>query len=261
MSMTPPRRRDEVKVHGQHACRALFARRPQDIIRVYLVRELVKPFGDLLHACAERRVTYKIVPPEELEALTESKHHEGICVVAAPRRGRPLDELLRAPGPAWLVALAEVGNPHNLGAILRIAAHFGARGALVAGKGVSPAALRTSQGGAEAVEVVPAPDLASALEACRRGGFVVCASSSHEGRDLYAQPLPARAVVLLGSEGEGVPPSLLQKADVTLRIPGTGAVESLNVAAAAAVMLGELWRQHAGDQKVYPPAKPKKNAS
>jgi TrmH RNA methyltransferase len=242
--MGSPRSRDEVKIHGQHACRALFARRPGHIVRVYLVADLVKPFGDLLRTCAEKHLPYKIVTPEELEKLTESKHHEGICVVAVPRAVRPLPELLRAPGPAVLVALAEVGNPHNLGAILRIAAHFGARGAIVAGKGVSPAAYRTSQGGAEAVEVVAAPELAPALDTCRRSGFTVCASSSHEGRDLYAKPLPPRAVVLLGSEGEGVPPALLQKADTILKIPGTGAVESLNVASAASVILAEWWRQN-----------------
>jgi TrmH RNA methyltransferase len=213
-------------------------------VRVYLVADLVKEFGDLLRACAEKHLPYKIVTPDELEKLTESKHHEGICVVAMPRPARPLPELLRAPGPALLVAMAEVGNPHNLGAILRIAAHFGARAALLAGKGVSPAAYRTSQGGAEAVEVVPAPDLAAALEVCRKGGYTVCASSSHEGRGLYSQPLPSRAVVLLGSEGEGVPQALLQKADAVLRIPGTGALESLNVASAASVMLAEWWRQH-----------------
>jgi len=254
--MGSPRSRDELKIHGQHACRALFERRPGHIVRVYLTAELVKPFGDLLHACAEKRLPYKVVAPEELEKLTESKHHEGICVVAVPRASRPLPELLRAPGPAVVVALAEVGNPHNLGAILRIAAHFGARGAIIAGKGVSPAAYRTSQGGAEAVETIGTPDLGAALDVCRRAGFTVCASSSHEGRELYAGPLPSRAVLLLGSEGEGVPRELLRQADVTLQIPGTGAVESLNVAAAASVILGEFWRQN-----TYPAASPRKKAS
>jgi TrmH RNA methyltransferase len=241
-TMSP--RRDEMKVHGRHACRAVFSARPQDVVRVYVAADAVKAMGELLHACAERRLAYKVVGPDELEAITESKHHEGICLVARPRRPTPLAELLRAPGPGWLVALAEVGNPHNLGAILRTAAHFGARGALLAGSAPSPAAFRTAQGGAEHVAVVSAEDLGAALETCRRGGFTVCASSSHEGRLLYEEPLPARAVLLLGSEGEGVPRALLRQADVTLRIPGTGAVESLNVASAAAVILGELWRQH-----------------
>src|SRR5207253_9228121 len=112
--MSSPRARDEMKIHGRHACRALFERRPNSIVRVYLTAELTKPFGDLLRACAAHRLPYKVVTPEELEKLTESKHHEGICLVAMPRPPRALPELLRGRGPGVLVALAEVGNPHNL---------------------------------------------------------------------------------------------------------------------------------------------------
>src|SRR5262249_59847971 len=120
------------------------------ILRVYLVKELVKPFGDLLHACAELRRPYKIVEPDELERLTESRHHEGICVVAAASPPRALADVLAEPGPGWLVALAGVENPHNTGAIVRTAAHFGARAVLVGGvaKRPPPVGDRTAQGGA-----------------------------------------------------------------------------------------------------------------
>src|SRR5215831_16467266 len=92
---------EEIKVYGQHACRALFARRAADIVRVYLERDLVKPFGDLLHACAQMRRPYRIVGADELERVSASHHHEGICIVARPRPARPLEEILRAPGPGW----------------------------------------------------------------------------------------------------------------------------------------------------------------
>jgi TrmH RNA methyltransferase len=240
------RRKTESKVYGQHACRAVFSRRPEDILRVYLIEELIPSFGELLHACAQRHLPYKVVGPEELEKITESRHHEGLCLVAKARPPVPLLELLRPPGPGVLLALAEVGNPHNLGAIVRSAAHFGARGVLVSGTtgATSGSALRTAQGGAEWVEVVTAPDPLRELEVCRRAGFTVGATSSHGGRSLYDQPMPARTVVLLGSEGQGLPPELGRAADVTWKIPGTGQIESLNVAAAAAVLLGEWYRQH-----------------
>jgi TrmH RNA methyltransferase len=239
------RRKIEQKVHGQHACRALFVRRPEDVLRVYLLEALIPAFADLLKACAERHLPYKVVGAEELEKITESRHHEGICLVARPREVVPLAELLRPPGPAALLALAEVGNPHNLGAIVRSAAHFGARGVLVAGpSAASGSAVRTAQGGAEWVEVLSGDDLGEALAICHRADFAVCTTSSHQGRSLYDGPLPARAVMLLGSEGQGVPRELARGADFVLKIPGTGRVESLNVAAAAAVLLGEWYRQH-----------------
>ncbi len=233
---------------GRHAARAVFARRPADVLRVYLTEELVKPFGDLLHACAQLRRPYKVVGDDELEKITESRHHEGICVVAVARPPRALAEIVKPPGPAWLVALAGVANPHNTGAIVRTAAHFGARAVLVEGEGkrLPPAVYRTAQGGADTLDVVTAPDLAPLLAEARRAGFSICATSSHGGVDLYAAKLASRVVVLMGAEDEGLSRALARGADVTLRIPGTDAVESLNVAAASAVVLAEVWRRNAG---------------
>jgi TrmH RNA methyltransferase len=242
------RNRDaEVKVCGRHACRALFERRAARILRVYLAQELVKPFGDLLHACAELRRPYKIVDASELERITESRHHEGICVVAAAEPPRSLADVLAPPGPGWLVALAGVENPHNTGAILRTAAHFGARAVLIEGapKRLPPVVYRTAQGGAEWVDVVATPALPAALAEARRAGFAICATSSHGGRPLFAAELPPRVVVVLGAEDVGLPPALARAADLTVEIPGSGHVESLNVSAAAAVVLAELWRRRA----------------
>jgi len=242
------RNRDaEVKVCGRHACRALFERRAARILRVYLTKELVKPFGDLLHACAELRRPYKVVEAAELERITESRHHEGICVVAAADPPRALADVLAAPGAGWLVALAGVENPHNTGAIARTAAHFGARAVLIEGapKRLPPVVYRTAQGGAEWVDVVAAPALAAALAEARRAGFAICATSSHGGTPLFAAALPARVVIVLGAEDVGLSPEVARAADLTVEIPGSGHVESLNVAAAAAVVLAELWRRHA----------------
>ena len=237
---------NEIKVCGRHACRALFERRPQQILRVYLTEELLTPFGDLAHDCAERRRPYRVVGADELERITESRHHEGICIIAAPASPPSLTEILRAPGPGWIVALAGVANPHNTGAIVRTAANFGARAVLVEGvaRRLPPAVYRTAQGGAEWVEVVTVPALAPALGEAKRAGYTVCATSSHGGTDLFAAELPPRTVIVLGAADEGMPPALASAADLTLRIPGSGRVESLNVAAATAVLLGDLWRRH-----------------
>ncbi|HEX4406778.1 MAG TPA: TrmH family RNA methyltransferase [Polyangia bacterium] len=237
---------NEIKVCGRHACRALFERRPQQILRVYLTEEMLTPFGDLAHDCAERRRPYRVVGAEELERITESRHHEGICIVATAAAPPSLTEILRAPGPGWLVALAGVANPHNTGAIVRTAANFGARAVVVEGvaRRLPPAVYRTAQGGAEWVDVVTVPALAPALGEAKRAGYTVCATSSHGGVDLFAAELPPRTVIVLGAEDEGLPPALASAADLTLRIPGSGRVESLNVAAATAVLLGDLWRRH-----------------
>lgn len=245
-SATFGRDRDEERVIGVHAAEAFARERGDDVLRVYLTEDVSRAFGPFLRRCAELRRPYRIVPREDLERLSRSTHHEGICIVARRRIVRSLDEVLAGPGPGWLVATSDVGNPHNVGAILRSAAHFGTRALLLAGAkaGLSAAAYRTAQGGAEYVDALAVDDLPAALGRCRTAGFTICATSSHEGRDLFSEPLPARAVLLFGAEGAGLAPHELKAADRVLRVPGTAYVESLNVSVTVGVMLAELWRQH-----------------
>lgn len=242
------------KVCGQNACRAIFERRPDDIVRAYLLDELREPLGRLLDFLSAKRRPFKVVGEDELEALTESTHHEGICLVVRPRAPAALREVAAEPAPGGLLLLADVSNPHNVGAILRTAAHFGVRAVLVpAGRErLPPATLRIAEGGAEWLDVVPIPDLGAALDLCERSGYALLATSSHsqplgphgpDGVSVFAARLPPRWVLLLGSESGGLPPQLLARARTRLFIPGSGHVESLNVGVATAVILGELWRR------------------
>jgi TrmH RNA methyltransferase len=144
------------------------------------------------------------------------------------------------------VLLEDVKNPHNIGAIIRIAAHFGVRALLLPdeaqAKRPSSALLRTAEGGAESVELVAVGDLQSTLEDLAQLGFRALATSSHARDSIYSWKPPERTVVLLGSEGEGLSKAALSVSDSVVAIPGTGAVESLNVASAAAIVLGEIYR-------------------
>jgi TrmH RNA methyltransferase len=100
-----------------------------------------------------------------------------------------------------------------------------------------------AEGAAEVVPVADLADPAADLGRLGREGWRVVVTSSHGGESLYTAALPPRAVFVLGSEGEGVSPALDALADVRVRIPGTGTVESLNVAVACGVVLGECWRR------------------
>jgi TrmH RNA methyltransferase len=236
--------------HGACACEAIFARRPGDIVRVYVTEQRRRRFAALLAWCAAERRGFQVVPAENLGRLTGSLHHEGIAILARQIRRWSLDDLLRGielgevVGP--LVHLDGVQNPHNLGSILRSAAHFGV-GAVTGAAGdlppLSPAAVRVAEGAAEIVPVCDLGDGVAGLRRLRKAGFRVVVTSSHRGEPLHDAPLEGRIVVVLGGEGEGVSPEVDAVADLRVRIPGTGAVESLNVAVAAGVVLGEAWRQ------------------
>lgn len=236
--------RPEMKICGVNACHAVAASRPDDVRRVYIHSSLLPDFGPFLKHCAAARVAYHVVELEELERITQSTHHEGVCFIARTRPVPTLRQLLAVPGPRCLVYLDGVQNPHNLGAIVRVCAHFGAAGVLVAGidTATSTAMLRTAEGGGEWVDVLAVEPGAPPLAEARRAGYRLLATAARGGRDLYAAPLPARTIIMLGSETHGVSPAAHRLADESIKIPGTGRLDSLNVACACSVVLGEYWR-------------------
>ena len=246
----PRRNNDEIRIYGRNACMAVFAKRPHDIRKVYLLESRLGDLKAVLAWCVQRKLGYRVVESTDLDKLTQTQHHEGICFEVRRRPPLTLSTLLQIlpppPKPALLLWLDGVGNPHNFGAVLRSAANFGVHGALLpqdSALALSGAAYRVAEGGAESVPVAqfaPGEDVFGAL---RNAELSVAATVPREGQSLYMASLPQRLVIVLGAEGGGLRQGLIDRADLHLMIPGSGAVESLNVAASAAVLLGEYYRQ------------------
>lgn len=238
------------RVCGINACRAVFEHRPDQIQRAWMTEAVARRhFGALMRFLADQRRGYQVVDEDELERLTESQHHEGICLQVSESQAPTLEALLahlHRAKRACVVALEGVGNPHNLGAILRVAAHFGVKAVLAPDVKAlqSGAAQRTAEGGAEVVPVVSSGELATLLPRLRLAGFRVLTTSSHKGSSLFKTPLPQKCVILFGEEARGLSKEAFAASDLCVRIPGTGAVESLNVSVATGILLGEYWRQH-----------------
>lgn len=254
LAMTAPRaprpdNPDEERIYGLHACLAVFRARRQDIRRAYVSEARLPDVKTLLRWCAKNGIAYHVVENENLEKVTRSRHHEGVCLLAkkppAPSLAALLDEVRAAEGPVRLLLLENVRDPHNVGAIVRSAAHFGARAVLLAKDTArrSSALLRTAEGGAEAVALVSVEHPLEAAAALASAGVTLVATSSHAEHTLYGAPLPEKVCVLFGAEREGLSKALAGRARHLVRIDGTGVVESLNVAAASAVVLAELWRR------------------
>ncbi len=205
---------------------------------------------DCLRFCAEQRIAYHVKTTADLDQIAETVHHDGVLFLALKQRESSVDDVmawtarLRPQQSSVIVLLENVKNPHNLGAILRVCAHFGVPWVLRAGDTppLSPAAMRTAEGGAEHSRVVALGDVGDTLRQLKGAGYAVLATSSHATVSLGHERLPPRAVVLFGAEGDGLSPALQRLADDVISIPGSGALESLNVACAASVVLWELWR-------------------
>lgn len=237
----------ESKVYGRHASLKIFEKRPQDIVRAYVTQEGVFEFKALMKYLADNKIAYHVVEKEEIDSITKATHHENICLVVKNKKQPELKELLEKKGISMILCLEEVENPHNLGAIMRSAAHFGVSGILYQAKvpvANSAAAIRTAEGGAETVPALQITDWAHVLDLGKRAGFYTFATSSHRGENLFETGFPEKVMLFMGAEREGLSDKMLKKMNHLLSIPGTGEVESLNVSNATTAILTEWYRQN-----------------
>jgi TrmH family RNA methyltransferase len=197
------------------------------------------------------------------EGLADTEHPQGVAALVKPR-SISFDDLVSTPASACaplLVVLAGVQDPGNVGTILRTAAAFGVTGAVTAASGISgtaspysPKALRASAGAALHLPILAGMSLAILLTQFKVAGIRTLASSVHESHSAspsadqtllapwevdWCQPV----ALLVGNEGAGLPEEIERAADARIRIPMASGVESLNAAAAAAVVFYEAARQ------------------
>jgi TrmH RNA methyltransferase len=233
---------------GPAAVAALFAHRPTDVLRFFYTPMRRQEVGPLCAALAKRRLPYREVPPEELQRIAGTTHHGGMVAVARPR-GVPLLDASNLPPILWaapvLPILDGIGNPHNLGAIARSAAFFGCKALVISGDQrqarLSDAALRTAEGGLEALEVFQAPDLPALLHALAPN-MLSLAAVARDGVAPEALPRGRPFALVLGNEEKGLLRDSIAAAAARVTLPGSGSVESLNVSVAAAVLIHALWR-------------------
>jgi TrmH RNA methyltransferase len=249
---TAAQRPAETKVCGLAAVQAALERREPALRRLLLRADRVPMFASLLSRMAARRLVYRLVDDAELARFAGTTRHQGVAAVFAAEPGLRHNgavALLRGTDRPLAVYLDGVGNPHNLGAIARTAAHFDVtlllQRATPGAAQASAAAYRVASGGLDAVPLALLDEPLATLDAARSeaGVRLLAVTQGPDAADLYDADLCGPVVLLLGEEQAGLDPALRARCHGAIRVPGSGAVESLNVAAAAAVVLGEAWRQ------------------
>lgn len=193
-------------------------------------------------------IEVRVVDPPTLARASVDGPTKGVVAIAAPPPVVDLEDLL-ASEPRCLVALDGVVDPHNLGAILRSAEFFGAAGVFWPKDGtapLSPAAVRASAGATERLALASVVNLSRALGQCRDAGMWVVGTVPADGLPLAeaAAPerLPDRLVVVFGGEHAGLRRLTRDGCDYLVTIERAGKLASLNVSAAAAVVLAALCR-------------------
>mgnify|MGYP001394328950 CR=1 FL=1 len=236
------------RLYGQNAVEDLLNTHPAAIARVLIVRGAAKldTFATMVR---DQGIPVKEVAPEELKRRSGGR---GAVSVGADLRYAPPSDVQTlaalAPEAPFIIALDGVTDPHNLGAIMRSAAAFGAAAVLTTERRSAPlndAAVRASAGAVAHVPLVRVTNLARALRDLQKAGYWVVASMAEGGQPLWRLDLTGAIIVIVGAEGAGVRPGVAQTSDFSATLPLPGPIQSLNASVFAGIAASEVARQRA----------------
>jgi len=229
----PRRGAARVIVYGRNAVREAI-RGPRRVRAVWATKGAAKGFGGAQPASAE-----------EIAKRCGSDGHQGVCVDVEEYRYADAAALLREPAPV-LVALDEVTDPQNLGAVCRTAECAGATGVIVPERRsaeVTPAVCKASAGAVEHLAVGQVRNLADFLADAKAAGCWTYGAAAGARTAYRAVDWRGGVVLVLGAEGRGLRPRVAAACDDLVALPLRGRIDSLNVSATAAVLLYEILQQ------------------
>ncbi|HXY57573.1 MAG TPA: 23S rRNA (guanosine(2251)-2'-O)-methyltransferase RlmB [Methylocystis sp.] len=229
-------------IYGAHAVREALAARRRKFVALHATVNALPRVAELAAAVGLKP---RVVDARELtRRLGPDAVHQGLLLEAKPPQSRELEDV--APGGGLLLALDQITDPHNVGAILRTAAAFGVR-ALIVTERHSPefgaVVAKAACGGLEHVEIVSVVNLARALDLLREHGFQTVGLDSEGAERLETIPLQASVALVLGAEDKGLRRLTRERCDTVARLDVPGAIKSLNVSNACAVALSVLRRR------------------
>ena len=224
------------RLWGKHAVAAALDNPARTVLRAWATREA----AEFMKFPVDVPVTLSDVA--DLGRLVPNDApHQGVVIEVAPLEDAWLGDILaHAPGRAVLLVLDQVTDPHNVGAILRSAAAFGAAGIVTQDRHSPPESGVIAKAASGALERVPwarVVNLARALEEIGEAEFWRIGLAGDAGTNLSAALGPARVALVLGAEGAGLRPNTREHCDALAKLPISDAVESLNVSNAAAIAL------------------------
>lgn len=231
-------------IFGVHAAEAALSNPARVIARVLVTDNGENRLKDAIAGRIARGDALRVerVMPRDLDRLLGADTvHQGVLVETEQLPEPTLEDFADAPGqPGPLIVLDQVTDPHNVGAVLRSAAVFGAQGLIMTRRNSPPlggALAKTASGALEHVPVLLVPNLARALAELGELAFRRIGLDGEGDRIVEAEPFSGRVAIVLGAEGKGLRQLTREHCDALCRISTEGAITSLNVSNAAAVTL------------------------
>lgn len=232
-------------MYGAHAVRAALANKNRTVRRLLVSKNAEARLDGVLDAARHPRP--EAAEPGLIERYVGAEAvHQGIAAEVQPLIPWTLHELLDSAPSGPILMLDQVTDPHNVGAILRSSAAFGAAAVVVTANNAPPETAVMAKAACGALELVPlihAGNLSQALELCKKAGYWCAGLDGEAKQALHETKLDAKTVLVLGAEGRGLRRLTAERCDLLVKLPISPAMESLNVSNAAAVALYELYRK------------------
>lgn len=231
---------DTVQLYGLHPVEAALANEDRSIDKLFMTENAENKLAALV---ARRGVKPERVTPRDLDKkLGPDTVHQGVLLETRPLPEPDLQELaeIAAGGGGPLILLDQVTDPHNVGAVLRSAAVFGAAGVVMTRRHSPPlngTLAKSASGALELIPVVLAQNLSNALTDLREAGFTILALDGEAETLLEDEPLTGAVALVFGAEGKGLRELTRKTSDRLVSISTGGKLASLNVSNAAAIAL------------------------
>ncbi len=241
----------ELKIEGRNAVLEAF-RSGRTIDKLYILDGCQDgPVRTIVREAKKQESVLSFVSKERLDQLSETGKHQGVIACAAAYEYATVDEILaRAAAKGedpFLLLLDGIEDPHNLGAVIRIANLAGAHGVVIPKRravGLTGTVAKASAGAINYTPVAKVTNLTDTIKNLKeRGIWFVCADM--DGEEMYSLDLTGPIGLVIGSEGEGVSRLVKENCDLIASIPVRGEIGSLNASVAAGVLAYEVVRQRA----------------
>jgi 23S rRNA (guanosine2251-2'-O)-methyltransferase len=228
---------------------ALKANRP--IEKILIARGLKSYSVDLIYKLARQKgIIVQEVDRKKIDKLSETTAHQGIIAYAAPKEYVDVDYLLQRAEELkedpFIVILAGIEDPYNLGAILRTADAAGVHGVVIPKRravGLTETVAKASAGAIEYVPVARVSNLAQTVDYLKTKGIWIAGSDASAAKSYWEENLTGPLALIVGSEGAGMGRLLTEKCDYLLKLPMKGEISSLNASVAASLLMYEVMRQ------------------
>jgi 23S rRNA (guanosine2251-2'-O)-methyltransferase len=238
-------------IFGLHAVLAFIIKHPDRIVQLFLLQDRRdQKIQHVIDLAKRRKIKIELVSRQVLDQLTQHANHQGVvvfCERAKQYSEKELTVLLdHLAGPAFLLVLDGLEDPHNLGACLRSADAAGVH-AVLAPKdksvGLTSTVCKVACGAAESVPFIQVTNLARSLRDLKERNIWIYGADAEGPQTLYEANLKGSIALVLGAEGKGLRRLTREHCDVLLNIPMMGSVSSLNVSVATGIFLFEAMRQ------------------